>query len=151
MKIKRSTERRAKMRFPMNREMRYKVLEGDRIVASGIGRTANMSSNGVAFHAEAFLPSGSFIELSISWPAMLADSCPMRLIVLGRILRGVDDMKVCTVDKWEFRTAARTSIATAVVGVPLRADAKLMRWVEYRKEVMLRTHATAQPAVHAMA
>ena len=147
MNVKRSTERRAKMRFPMNREMRYKVLEADRIVASGVGTTANISSNGVAFHADAFLRSGSFIELSISWPAMLADSCPMRLIVFGRVLRGVDDMKVCTVDKWEFRTAARTSmVAAAAVAVPLRADAKLMRWVEYRKEVIQRT-ATA----HAMA
>lgn len=127
----------------MNRELRYKVLDGDRIVASGLGTTANMSSAGIAFHTNAYLPSGSFIELAISWPAMLADSCPMRLIVFGRVLRGADDIKVCTVDKWEFRTQARTAVAAAV---PQRVDAKLMRWVEYRKEVMTRT-ATA----HAMA
>jgi hypothetical protein len=140
MRLRKPTERRTKMRFSMNREVRYKLLEGDRIVASGLGTTENMSSGGVAFQSDGDLPDGSFIELAISWPLMLDDVCPMRLIVFGRVLRGAQTTKVCTVEKWEFRTQSR-KLTTAI---PLRIDGKLQRWAEYRKEVLMRsTGATA--------
>lgn len=142
MRLRKSTERRDKMRFPMERELRFKLLENDRIVASGLGTTTNMSSGGVAFTTDAELPGGSYIELSISWPALLDEACPMRLIVFGRVLRGVGDTRVCTVEKWEFRTQARQVTAR----IPLRIDGKLQRWAEYRKEVMMRAQAAATPA-----
>lgn len=142
MRLRKSTERRNKMRFPMNRELRYKLLEDECIVAAGLGTTINMSSGGVAFQSDAGLPDGSYIELSISWPALLDDSLPMRLIVFGRVLRGSQETKVCTVEKWEFRTQARH----VTTSIPLRIDGKLQRWAEYRKEVMMRTAAAAAPA-----
>src|ERR1700749_4841238 len=135
VKLRRATERRNKMRFPMNREVRFKLLEGDRIVSAGLGTTSNLSSSGVAFDSETDLPDGSFIELSISWPALLNDICPMRLIVFGRVIRGAEDTKVCSVEKWEFRTQSRH----VNVNMPMRMDGKLQRWAEYRKEVMMRT------------
>jgi hypothetical protein len=130
------------MRFPMERELRYKLLEQDRIVAAGLGTTSNVSSGGVAFQADEELPTGSFIELSISWPALLDDVCPMRLIVFGRVVRGEDAMKVCSVEKWEFRTQSRQVAAN----VPLRIDSKLQRWAEYRKEVMMRASVAGASA-----
>jgi hypothetical protein len=123
------------MRFPVAQELRYKLLELDRIVASGSGTTENMSSGGVAFHADAVLAEGSYIELSIAWPVLLNGACPMRLIVFGRVARGKEDTKVCTVEKWEFRTQS-SKVATAS---PLRIDSKLQRWAEYRRDVMTRT------------
>jgi hypothetical protein len=144
MKLRKPTERRDKIRFVMNREVRYKLLEGDRIVASGLGTTENMSSGGVAFQSDVDLPNGSYIELSISWPMMLDDVCPMRLIVFGRVLRGAEETKVCTVEKWEFRTQSR-KLTTAI---SLRIDGKLQRWAEYRKEVLMRaTGPAAAPTV----
>ena len=80
-------ERRKKARFPINRELRYKVLEGNTIVEFGVGTTLDMGSGGMAFVTAHQLPLGSFIELSISWPVLLEDSCPMRLIVFGRVVR----------------------------------------------------------------
>jgi hypothetical protein len=142
MRLRTKNERRNKMRFPIMREMRFKLLEADRVIAAGLGTTENLSSAGVAFQSNATLPNGSFIELSISWPMLLDNSCPMRLIVFGRVLRGTDDTKVCSVEKWEFRTQSRKVIPT----VPLRIDSKLQRWVEYRKEVLMRTAAAAAPA-----
>ncbi|MGA7236964.1 MAG: PilZ domain-containing protein [Bryobacteraceae bacterium] len=142
MKLRKPTERRDKMRFPMNRELRYKLLEDERIMAAGLGTTVDMSSGGVAFHSDGALPNGSFIEISISWPALLDDVCPMRLIVFGRVLRGSEQVKVCTVEKWEFRTQSR-QIATSM---PLRIDGKLQRWAEYRKEIIMRTSAAAAHA-----
>lgn len=135
MRIKRPAERRQKMRFPIAREVRYKVLENQRIAVAGVGTTENMSSGGVAFRSDGALPDGAYIEMSISWPALLDGECPMRLIVFGRIMRGDERTKVCTIEKWEFRTQPRNVDAKA----PLRIDGKLQRWAEYRKEVMMRT------------
>ena len=60
-------ERRAKKRFVMEREIRYRVLEQDKIIAVGSGKTINLSSGGVAFAAGSDLPLGAFIEVSIAW------------------------------------------------------------------------------------
>jgi hypothetical protein len=128
-----AVERRKKARFPMNRDARYKVLEGDTIVEFGMGTTLDMGSGGVAFLTEHQLLVGSFIELSISWPVLLEDSCPMRLIVFGRVVRSSGRRTACTVDKYEFRTQARVVRELA----PVRNDSMLQRWADnIRKEGM---------------
>jgi hypothetical protein len=137
-----SLDRRNKLRFPFNRELRYKLLENDTIIAAGEGETIDMSSGGVAFRTNKTLKAGSLIELSISWPALLYDSCPMRLVVFGRVARLADSVAACTVEKWEFRTGSRQ--ATSVI--PIGTDSRLMRWLEYRKEVLMRTSAAAATA-----
>jgi hypothetical protein len=114
----------------MHRDMRYKLLEGEAIIASGTGATCDMSSSGVAFTSDRPLATGGFIEVSISWPAALEDGCPMRLIVFGKLLRSGLHRSVCTVEKYEFRTQART----LQFAVPARHDNKLQRWAkEYEK------------------
>ena len=126
-----AAERRKKTRFPMSRELRYKVLEDETIVESGMGTTVDMGSGGVAFRIEHQLTPGSFIELSISWPVLLEDSCPMRLIAFGRVLRSSARMSACTIDKYEFRTQSRALRPAATV----RTDSMLQRWADtIRKE-----------------
>ena len=126
-----TTDRRNKARFPFQRELRYKLLEQDTIVASGNGETLDMSSSGVAFDAKQPLKEGSFVELSISWPVLLDESCPMRLIIFGRIVRSSQEKTVCTVDKYEFRTQSRSF----QVAAPVRTDSMLQRWADgYRRE-----------------
>lgn len=142
MRFRKPSERRSKMRFPITRDLRYKLLDRDRIVAAGSGTTANMSSGGIAFQSDVELPAGSYIELSISWPALLNEVCPMRLIVFGQVLRNPEEETVCSVEKWEFRTQARQITAY----MPLRMDGKLQRWAEYRKEVTMRAAAVGAPA-----
>ena len=139
MKFNKSMDRRNKLRFPLNRELRYKLLENDRIIASGLGETVNMSSGGIAFRTNSDLTTGNFIELSISWPALLDNSCPMRLVVFGRVARRSDSLAACTVEKWEFRTGSRQ--ITSVV--PMRTDNRLMKWVEYRKDVLVKAGAAS--------
>ena len=134
--VMKSIERRAKVRFPMHRELRYKLLEGEAIIASGAGATCDMSSGGVAFTSDRPLATGAFIEISISWPVALEDGCPMRLIVFGRVLRSGLHRSACTVEKYEFRTQARTLQFAA----PARHDSKLQRWA---KEFVKTRQATA--------
>ena len=107
-------ERRARCRFGMRRELRYKLVKGRSIVAAGAGYTIDVGSGGVAFFADDELKPGAAVELSISWPALLDQTCPIRLVVFGRVLRGAGHTTVCTVDKHEFRTA-RASRADAWV------------------------------------
>lgn len=129
----RMVERRNKARFPMHRDLRYKLLEKDAIVAAGMGKTIDMSSSGIAFSVDQRLKQDAFIELSISWPVLLNSSCPMRLIVFGRVRRINNEKVVCSVDKYEFRTQARTLPAD----VPSRSDAMLQRWADaFRRENM---------------
>jgi hypothetical protein len=128
---KKSIERRSKYRFEMKREMRYKVTGDGAPPVAGNGSTVNMGSGGVAFATEHALKPGAFVELSIHWPVLLDDSCPMRLIVFGRVLRAQNHTAVCSIDKYEFRTAARTF--QAVAGG--RSDGMLQRWADgMRKE-----------------
>src|SRR4051812_30374631 len=105
--IKKANERRSKFRFDMHRDLRYKITGDGMPATAGGGQTINMCSEGVAFAAEHALQSGAFVELSINWPVLLDDSCPMRPIVFGRVLRTKGNMVITSIDKYEFRTASR--------------------------------------------
>src|SRR5262249_7624884 len=107
-------DRRAKFRFPIHRELRYKLLHDDAVVETGIGDTSNIGSGGVAFRTERTLEVDAVIELSISWPILLDETCPMRLIAFGRVLRSGAGMTACTIDKYEFRTQGRTLQAVPI-------------------------------------
>ena len=80
-------ERRSKRRFPIDQEVKYKMLYGQRIAETGTGRTMNLSSGGIRFSTENMLPSGVPVELSLGWPVLLNDSCPMKLTVYGSVVR----------------------------------------------------------------
>ena len=126
-------ERRVKVRFPLHRELRYKLLEDDTIVASGSGETLDVSSGGVSMSVDQPLAMGAFVELSISWPVLLDQTCPMRLIAFGRVVRIEGKRAACTIDKYEFRTQARKP----QVVTPIRSDTMLQRWADgYRKETI---------------
>jgi hypothetical protein len=135
--MKRENERRGKFRFAMERDVRYKLAEDGVVVVAGSGQTIDMCSGGVAFVTEQPLPPGGFVELSISWPVLLDETCPMRFVVFGRILRSSSRKTVCTIDKYEFRTQARTFQASAAT----RGDGVLQRWVDGIRKENLRTGA----------
>jgi hypothetical protein len=120
-------ERRAKKRFVMEREIRYRVLEQDQIIAVGSGKTINLSSNGVAFVTENELPVGAYIEVSIAWPALLENRCPLQLIGFGRVLRSAGRTAAATLEQYEFRTLARIVPESPWSA---RSDQKLRRWAE---------------------
>ena len=137
---KNPNERRNKFRFGIQRELRYKVLEDGAMIASGAGQTINMGSGGVLFAAEHQLKPGAFVEISISWPVLLDQTCPMRLIIFGRVLRSASKKSVCSVDKYEFRTQARTFQTTLA---PVRSDGMLQRWAEGIRKEAIKTSGTA--------
>jgi hypothetical protein len=97
-------DRRHSDRFPIEREVRFRVLSkrsGDEV---GDGRTLNISSSGVLFTSEQVLLPGRRLELSISWPAQLNNKCALKLVARGRIVRFEDGRAAMEIQQYEFRT-----------------------------------------------
>jgi hypothetical protein len=97
-------ERRAKRRFLIDQEVRYKMLYGQRIAETGVGRTLNISSSGVWFTTENMLTCGMPVELSMTWPVLLNDVCPMKLMIYGCVIRSNEKGAAVAIERYEFRT-----------------------------------------------
>jgi hypothetical protein len=97
-------ERRTKKRFHIEQDVKYKMLYGQRIAETGVGKTVNISSGGVWFTTENTLTPGMPVELSMSWPVLLNDSCPMKLMIYGCIIRTNDRGAAVAIERYEFRT-----------------------------------------------
>ena len=101
-------DRRGADRFPIEREVRYKILsrktttEGE----SGTGVTVNMSSNGVLFTTDRYLLPGRRLEVSISWPAQLNSKVALKLVARGRVVRSEEGKAAIEIHQYEFRTQA---------------------------------------------
>ena len=99
-----AVDRRAGDRFPIVREVRYRVLGSKAEPELGVGKTVNISSSGVLFTASNPLIPGGRVELSISWPAQLDGKCGLKLVTRGRVLRCQGTAVAVEVEKYEFRT-----------------------------------------------
>ena len=105
-------ERRTKRRFQIEQEVKYKMLYGQRIAETGTGRTMNISSGGVWFSTESMLTSGMPVELSMSWPVLLNDSCPMKLMIYGCVVRSNERGAAVAIERYEFRTSGSRAFQT---------------------------------------
>ena len=114
-------ERRIKRRFQIDQEVKYKMLYGQRIAETGVGRTMNVSSGGVWFSTENMLTSGMPVELSMNWPVLLNESCPMKLMIYGCVVRSNERGAAVAIERYEFRTqGSRTFQGTAVAAQEMR-------------------------------
>jgi hypothetical protein len=100
-------ERRNKRRFQIEQDIRYKMLYGQRIAETGAGKTMNISSGGVWFSTENMLTTGMPVELSLTWPVLLNDACPMKLMIYGCIVRSNEKGAAVAIERYEFRTQGR--------------------------------------------
>jgi hypothetical protein len=101
-------DRRHSDRFPIEREVKYKVLNKRSGEETGDGRTINISSSGVLFTSEHTLLPGRRMELSISWPAQLDHKCALKLVARGRVVRSEDGHAAIEIQQYEFRTQSST-------------------------------------------
>ncbi|MCC6368098.1 MAG: PilZ domain-containing protein [Bryobacterales bacterium] len=99
-------ERRAADRFPIEREVRYKVISKKNGDESGVGSTINISSNGVLFTTEKLLIPGRRLEVSINWPAQLNNKCALKLVARGRVVRFEQGKAAMEIQQYEFRTSS---------------------------------------------
>jgi len=97
-------ERRGSDRFPIEREVRYRILNKRNTIEEGSGKTINISSNGVLFTTDQILIPGKRLELSISWPAQLDNKCQLKLVARGRVARLEQGRAAIEIQQYEFRT-----------------------------------------------
>jgi hypothetical protein len=105
------TNRRRSIRFPIERELRYKTLNQRAAVVTGVGKTLNISSSGVLFTSADELPIDTRVEVSVSWPVALNERCLLNFVARGRVARCSKGQVVVQIQQYEFRTQSR---ATAV-------------------------------------
>jgi c-di-GMP-binding flagellar brake protein YcgR len=112
-------ERRTKRRFEIAQELRYKMLYGQRIAETGSGKTLNISSGGVWFAVENMLTVGMPIELQMSWPVLLNDSCPMKLMIYGCVVRSNEQGAAVAIERYEFRTQGARTFQQPAIPAPV--------------------------------
>jgi hypothetical protein len=98
------SERRQSDRFPIEREVKYRVMNKRSGDECGEGKTVNISSAGVLFTAEHILLPGRRMELAISWPAQLNNKVALRLVARGRVVRFENGLAAIEIQQYEFRT-----------------------------------------------
>ena len=104
-RAERGDDRRNFNRVPIERDVRYKVLGGRKSeLRTGLGRMLDMSSGGVQFTTESALPQGERVELAVNWPARLNDVTPLKLVILGRVVRTEATQAAVSIEQYEFKT-----------------------------------------------
>lgn len=111
-------DRRHSDRFPIEREVRYRVMNKRGGEEAGDGKTLNISSSGVLFTTEQMLLPGRRLELSISWPAQLNNKCALKLVARGRIVRFEKGRAALEIQQYEFRTASASPAPAGWAGGP---------------------------------
>jgi len=99
-------ERRRRLRFPLNADLRYEAL-GKGTVVNGNGWVHDISSSGMAFHADKALQVRMRLRISMAWPAKLRNETKLRLVFEGVVLRTLGRLVVVNISQPEFRTAGR--------------------------------------------
>ena len=112
--VRDKNDRRGSDRFPIEREVRYKILS-KKHEELGNGRTVNMSSNGVLFTTDQMLVPGRRLELNISWPAQLNATIALKLVARGRVVRYEEGRAAMEIQQYEFRTMGSQASAQAAM------------------------------------
>jgi hypothetical protein len=105
------TDRRSADRFPIERELKYKMLSRRSGDEGGIGTTLNISSSGILFRTQHVLIPGKRLEMAISWPAQLDNKCALKLVARGRVVRYEGGRAAVEIQRYEFRTLGNQGLS----------------------------------------
>jgi len=120
-KLDPALERRSALRFPIEQDALYKILDHRAVSPeSGTGKTLDISSDGVLFETDQRLPSGKRVELSVNWPAALEGGCPLKLVAHGRVVRAEERKAAMRIEQYEFRTRRNKETPAMMADKPSR-------------------------------
>jgi len=121
--------RRSSLRYPIHADLEYRLLDSDRVVQAGRGRTVNFSSTGILFESESALPAGKKVRLIVQWPARLDNRVALSLHVVGQTVRREFNFTAVQIFNYDFRTRvlrrtgdARDTQTPALTGLAMRAQ-----------------------------
>ena len=94
-------EQRSRSRYEIALEVRCQLPDSGETLT---GKTCDLSSNSIRFQVKTtFLP-GTKLQLHIKWPFLLADVCPLQLVILGQVIRSDRTGTAVIMKRHEFRT-----------------------------------------------
>jgi hypothetical protein len=102
-------ERRSKVRFPLELQVRYRSL-ARRCPAAGTGVVMNMSRSGVLISSEQGISEGVRVELNIEWPSLLDGRVPLQVVTVGRVVRCEPSSFAVVLARYQFRTTRKTNL-----------------------------------------
>ena len=114
--LSRVTERRFTNRFPVQQEVRYRVMHTRNVTKSGTGKSVDVSSGGILFTTTERLPTGRMVEIAMNWPARLHGTCPLQFVATGRVVRSDGTTAAVRIQRYEFRTRSATALAAGTNG-----------------------------------
>ena len=100
-------DQRQHRRYAISLNVQYKLRNNGEVTRLGTGKTFNISSGGIFLQTGGALPTGGEIELLMKWPFFLDGSCPLKLVVQGRIVRSDANGTAVQALRHEFRTSKR--------------------------------------------
>lgn len=106
-------ERRVNSRFPVQQEIRYRLLQGRPLAKGGAGKTLDISSGGILFTTTEPLPTGRMVEIAMHWPARLHGTCPLQFVATGRVIRSDASTAAVRIQRYEFKTRSVHAMAAS--------------------------------------
>jgi PilZ domain len=115
-------DRRLSRRYPIAADLEYRAVGSDGAAIEGMGRSVNLSANGILFQSDRALRAGMRIELSIAWPARLNDSLALNLRVSGRVSRSDGNCHAIRIRAHEFCLRGKYRLAERPGGSRFRTS-----------------------------
>lgn len=101
------TEKRIKLRFPLERECRFRVIAPHRRLPDAPAKTLNFSSKGILLSVDRALPVGTALEVVVHWPTQINDQCRLKMVARTRVLRSTETLAAVEIESYEFRTMSQ--------------------------------------------
>ena len=97
-------EKRNSGRFPVRQGIQYRAIDSSGGNSAGGGLTLDMSGSGIRFSVQKRIPPGSILEVAVDWPVRLDGTCPLKMVLVGRVVRSEADFAALAILRYEFRT-----------------------------------------------
>jgi hypothetical protein len=97
-------EKRKSNRFPVQQRIQYRAIDYRDGKPSGSGLTLDMSGSGIRFSIQEQIPLGHIVEVSVDWPVRLDGTCPLKVVVVGQVVRSEANWAALSILQYEFRT-----------------------------------------------
>jgi hypothetical protein len=104
-------ERRGNMRYPCRLCLSWRTIDPPLTRGESCIGTLNISSKGLLFSALEQFERGRLLEVTLDWPARLNGQIPLKLVVLGHVLRSSEGYTAMSIHQYEFRTRANAAIS----------------------------------------
>jgi hypothetical protein len=111
-------DRRNDRRYTIELSLEYRTTGPGSRSECGSGTSIDIGRGGISFEGQHDLRAGTMAELSMDWPHLLQDRCPLRLIVTGRVVWSHAGRIALKIRRYEFRTHGPRSFQTAPTEAP---------------------------------